>query len=152
MEFIEIPALDRGKVCWCFQHLQLNVSYWSPSWHKITFFSTATDERVEYMTNLSTTIGVHSINRSNLYDDVTRLFERPEVVNHYPLRIRFVGEMYSGPGGHASFQWLSLHITMALIPHSNSHYNSWHFTLHVTMNSVCIPFLFHHGIVNREFP
>ena len=46
------------------------------------------------MHSLNTCIGIaHSIHHSNLYDEVLKLFEKPEVLNHYPLRISFVGEM-----------------------------------------------------------
>lgn len=52
------------------------------------------------MHNLNTCIGVtHSIRRSNLYNDVLKLFDKPEVLSHYPLRISFVSEMAVDVGG-----------------------------------------------------
>ena len=54
---------------------------------------------MEFMTSITTCGGAYSVHRSNLYDDVLMLFDKPEVLMSYPLRITFVGEMAYDMGG-----------------------------------------------------
>ena len=41
----------------------------------------------------------HNINRSTILDDVIALFDNEDVLNHYPLKIHFVGERAIDTGG-----------------------------------------------------
>ena len=41
----------------------------------------------------------YNINRSTILDDVIALFDNKDVLNHYPLKIHFVGERAIDTGG-----------------------------------------------------
>lgn len=63
-------------------------------------YISAEAERCDFMHSLEThDAAPHQIHRSNIFEEVIRLFSEPRIMCEYPLRISFVGEQAIDTGG-----------------------------------------------------